>query len=93
MWTRRTFIKGVAGLSLTLPFAGRGFAQEPIRIGHQADLTGVGSAFGFWNDRAARAAVDKINAEGGIAGRPIELFTEDTRSGSNDGVQAFRSLA
>lgn len=93
MWTRRTLLKGLAGAGMvvSLPWPAR--AQAPIRIGHQADLTGVASIFGFWNDRAAQAAVDKLNAEGGINGRRVELITEDTGSNANTGVRAFRSLA
>lgn len=92
MSTRRTFLKSLAAAGALLSLPGRAQAQDPIRIGHQADLTGVVAAFGFWNDRAARAAVDKLNEEGGIAGRHVELFTEDTASNASDGLRAFRSL-
>ena len=49
-------------------------------IGHHCDLTGVISSWGFWHDKAAKAAVDIINKGGGIAGRKVELVTEDTES-------------
>jgi len=35
---------------------------------------------------------DKINAEGGIAGRPIEIFIEDDESNATVGAQKFRKL-
>ena len=92
--SRRTFLRGLAGgaaLSL-LPWRFSA-ATEPIIIGHQADLTGVAAVFGFWNDRAARAATERINNElGGIAGRPIRLVTRDTQSSANTGINAFRRL-
>ncbi len=93
MLTRRTLIKGLGAAGALWALPGRTLGQEPIRIGHQVDLTGVAAAFGFWNDRAARAAVEKLNEEGGIAGRPVELFTEDTGSTATDGLRAFRTLA
>ena len=58
------------------------FAQSsgPIVIGHHCDLTGFISSWGFWHDKAAKAAVDIINEGGGIARRKVELVTEDTQS-------------
>jgi len=93
MWTRRALLKGIAGLGTIAVLPRWARAQGPIRIGHQADLTGVAAVFGFWNDRAARAAVDKLNEEGGIAGRPVELVTEDSTSTASTGLRAFRGLA
>ena len=49
-------------------------------IGHHCDLTGVISSWGYWHDKCAKAAVDIINKGGGIAGRKVELATEDTES-------------
>jgi branched-chain amino acid transport system substrate-binding protein len=67
-------------------------AAKPIVIGHQAELTGVASIFGFWNDRAARAAVARLNNTGGIAGRPVKLVTRDSASNPNTGLNAMREL-
>ena len=58
-----------------------GYAQaqssEPVRIGFQVHRTGIGAAYGRWYDRTTEAAVARINAGGGINGRPVELITED----------------
>ncbi|MEM7533278.1 MAG: ABC transporter substrate-binding protein, partial [Chloroflexota bacterium] len=67
-------------------------SSEPIIIGHQPELTGPASIFGFWNDRAAQAAVKRINENGGIAGRPVELVTRDTGTNPEQGLDAFRRL-
>src|SRR5436305_14965168 len=97
--TRRSFLdaalKGgalasTASLSITRDL----FAQAggPIVIGHHCDLTGVISSWGFWHDKAAKAAVDLINKGGGIAGRKVELVTEDTESNPAPGARKLRNL-
>lgn len=65
---------------------------EPIKIGHLADLTGPLAPYGYSNELVLRAAIGKINAEGGIAGRPVELYTEDTESKVPTGVMKYRKL-
>ena len=67
-------------------------ASGPIVIGHHCDLTGVISSWGFWHDKAAKAAVDIINKGGGIAGRKVELVTEDTESNPAPGARKLRNL-
>lgn len=64
----------------------------PIIIGHQCDLTGGFSSWGYWCDKAGRAAVQYINESGGIAGRPVEYVVEDTESNPPTGARKFRSL-
>jgi branched-chain amino acid transport system substrate-binding protein len=89
MLTRREFLKALAGtgMILGLPLVGR--AQTPIRIGHQVDLSGSLAIYGYWQDKALRAAVAEV---GEIAGRPLELLTEDTESNPATGVQKLRRL-
>ena len=67
-------------------------ASGPIVIGHHCDLTGVISSWGYWHDKAAKAAVDIINKGGGIAGRKVELATEDTESNPATGARKLRNL-
>src|SRR3977135_1537194 len=85
--SRRSFLKtalaggaldGTARLTITKDLFAQ--ASGPIVIGHHCDLTGVISSWGFWHDKAAKAAVDIINKGGGLAGRKVELVTEDTES-------------
>jgi branched-chain amino acid transport system substrate-binding protein len=67
-------------------------ASEPLVIGHHCDLTGVISSWGYWHDKAAKAAVEIINKGGGIAGRQVELATEDTESNPASGARKLRNL-
>lgn len=98
--TRRSFLQGVLaggvlGQGLSLTIAHDLLAKptgEPIRIGHQCDLTGGISSWGYWHDKAAKAAVEYLNQNDGIAGRPVEYIVEDTETNPPTGARKFRSL-
>ena len=61
-------------------FAAPSFAAEPIKIGAFFALSGPAANIGTPTKLVAQMAVDKINKEGGINGRPIELIVGDTES-------------
>ena len=96
--SRRSFLEvalaggalGTANLTLMSDVYAQ--ASGPIVIGHHCDLTGVISSWGLWHDKAAKAAVDIINQGGGIAGRKVELATEDTESNPASGARKLRNL-
>ena len=97
--TRRSFLEtalkggalaGTASLTITKDLFAQ--ASGPIVIGHHCDLTGVISSWGYWHDKCAKAAVDIINKGGGIAGRKVELATEDTESNPAPGARKLRNL-
>ncbi|MEO0277868.1 MAG: ABC transporter substrate-binding protein [candidate division WOR-3 bacterium] len=66
--------------------------KEPIRIGLIAEKTGALAAYGYSHEKVMRAAVEKVNKEGGIGGRRIELFVEDTETKPATGALKFRKL-
>ncbi len=66
--------------------------ENPIKIGMIADKTGVLAAYGYSHEKVLRAAVAKINKEGGIAGRPVKLIVEDTESKASVATLKFRKL-
>lgn len=88
-------IGGIVGLLL---FAGCSPANDEdpdvdeIVIGVQADLSGGISSWGVWIERAAKAAVDKINRDGGISGRKVRYVVEDTGSDPSAGSRKLRKL-
>src|SRR5947209_10927191 len=97
--TRRSFLHtalkggalaGVASLTIAKDLFAQ--ASGPLVIGHHCDLTGVISSWGYWHDKAAKAAVEIINKGGGIAGRKVELATEDTESNPAPGARKLRNL-
>ena len=65
-------------LSLTL-LTGWGpvWGADPIKLGAFFDLTGPSSAIGTPTKLVAEMVVKKINGEGGINGRPLELVIAD----------------
>src|SRR5258708_11066071 len=67
-------------------------ASGPIVIGHHCDLTGVFTSCGYWHDKAAQIASGLMNKTGGIAGRKVELATEDTESNPATGARKLRNL-
>jgi branched-chain amino acid transport system substrate-binding protein len=97
--SRRSFLETVlaggtlaATASLTITRDLFAQASGPIVIGHHCDLTGVISSWGYWHDKAAKAAVELINQGGGISGRKVELVTEDTESNPAPGARKLRNL-
>ena len=67
-------------------------ASGPIILGSHCELTGGFASWGYWHDKAAKAAVQLVNEQGGIAGRKVELITEDTESNPATGTRKLRSL-
>ena len=52
--------------------------ELPIKVGVIADQTGPLSFVGIANANVARMVIDDINAEGGLLGRQIDLYLEDS---------------
>lgn len=97
--TRRSFLQtalagGAVASTAYLGLTRDLFAKEsgPIVIGHHCELTGGFSSWGYWHDKCAKKAVELINEGGGIAGRKLELATEDTESNPAIGARKLRAL-
>jgi branched-chain amino acid transport system substrate-binding protein len=68
-------------------------AADPIKVGIATDLTGpIGYFQGIGYANVATMVTDDINAKGGLLGRPIELYIEDTGSDERIGVGSVRRL-
>lgn len=63
------------GLSLTL--AAPAVAQEPIRIGSFLSVTGPAAFLGDPEQKTLEMQVEKINADGGVLGRKLQLVVYD----------------
>ncbi|MGI9310805.1 MAG: ABC transporter substrate-binding protein [bacterium] len=68
-------------------------SSEPIRIGAQIHRTGIGASYGRWYERVTVAAIDLINQEGGINGRPVELIVEDDGTDPKRGAEVMEKFA
>ena len=53
---------------------------EPVKVGLVTSLTGASASPGISVKQGAELAVKYLNENGGLAGRPIELFIEDDAS-------------
>ena len=61
--------------------------KKAIRIGFVAQLTGVQAELGVQERNGVQLAMEKINAKGGIGGRPVELVVRDDL-GTPEGARA-----
>ena len=66
-------------------------AAEPIKVLAPFNLTGPQAALGAPCYKGAELAVDKLNAAGGVLGRPIELIQIDTASEVSRTTNAIES--
>ena len=94
--SRRTFCISTAILSLTVsvtalpPLAQA--ADDTIKLGIVAPMSGPNARYGAFSMHGAELAVKDINAAGGIDGRKIELFNADSQGTPVEGVSATRRL-
>jgi len=89
-------ISVLAGV-LALAFAGAASAQKingsEIRIGVVTPVTGQAADVGKREAIGAQAAVDVINAKGGVAGVKIKLYFGDEGSNPQEAINAVRKVA
>ena len=86
------WLTGGLGFALTFGLAAPGQAQEPIKIGLVAALSGGSAKSGEGITRGLTAAIDEINAAGGVLGRKLMLIRRDDESNPSKGQIAAREL-
>jgi ABC-type branched-subunit amino acid transport system substrate-binding protein len=59
---------------------GESASARPIKVGVITDQTGALSFMGIANANVARMVIDAINDKGGLLGRKIELYLEDSET-------------
>lgn len=86
--TRRTALAAAAAYSAlgALSFVS---AQggEPIKVGVLIALSGPAAAYGAEERRAVEAVFNKVNAQGGIRGRKVELVVRDTKTNPTEAAR------
>ncbi len=82
-------------LAILLAFAGAAAttrAQETIKIGEFASMTGEHAGFGQQSHKGTQLAIDEINAAGGVLGRKLELIMEDDQSQAGQAATVVQKL-
>ncbi|MCG6206078.1 ABC transporter substrate-binding protein [Rhodopseudomonas sp. HC1] len=72
--------------------AAPGFAQDTMKLGLVAAMSGQSAKSGEAIVRGLTLAVDEINAKGGVLGKKVELVVRDDESNPAKGVIAAREL-
>lgn len=63
-----------------------------LKLGIIESLTGPASAYGEAHNKGTRLAVEMINKQGGVNGKPIEVFAEDDKSDPATGINSAKKL-
>lgn len=71
---------------------GGGDDSGPIKIGAVLDITGAGASLGVPERQTLRMLAQRLNAEGGINGRRVELIIEDNQSAEDAAARAATKL-
>ena len=66
--------------------------EEPIKVGVIADLTGPLSFVGIANANVARMVITDLNAKGGVLGRQLEMYLEDSATDDATAAEVARAL-
>lgn len=75
--------------------AGVSVAQEVVRIGHVAPLSGPQAHYGKDNENGSRMAIDELNAQGVVIGGKkvkLELLAEDDAADPKQGAAVAQKL-
>jgi branched-chain amino acid transport system substrate-binding protein len=90
----RRLASSLAALSLVLAGCGEDAAttSDPIRVGQIVSLTGNYSPLGSENKKSVELAVEKVNRDGGVLGRELEVVVKDDKSQPDQSVLAFNDL-
>lgn len=67
-------------------------AEDTIKVGAATSLSGWMAAFDTNATKAAKLAVDEINAKGGLLGKKLEFVQIDTRTDPAETARAAQSL-
>jgi len=90
--SRRSLAAAAGALLLALPAAGPAAAQEKLKLGLVAAMSGQSAKSGEAIVRGLTIAADEINAKGGVLGKPIEILARDDESNPAKGAIAAREL-
>ncbi len=68
------------------------FAQDAIKVGEFASLTGKEATYGQAAHKGMVLAIEQANAAGGVLGRKLELVSEDNQSKAGESATVVKKL-
>ena len=87
------FFKTLFLLVMVFAFAaGPALAADTVKIGLLAPLTGFAAADGLSVHNSVKLALERINNEGGVLGKKVELVVYDDRADGKEAVALARKL-
>jgi branched-chain amino acid transport system substrate-binding protein len=96
---KRITVLAICSVSLILGLlpafgAGKGEAteEEPIKVGAIFAITGGASYLGAPEQKTAEMLVEKLNAQGGVLGRPIQLIVKDSGGSPEKAISFAKQL-
>ena len=66
--------------------------RPDLVVGSLLALSGDGRSFGITQQRGMKIALEEVNAEGGINGKPLKIEYADTKLDEDLGVQEYKRL-
>ncbi len=66
--------------------------EKPIKLGAIYILSGSAASYGQFAEQGLTLAIEEINADGGVLGRPLEYSIEDSQGSASAAIQAARKL-
>ncbi len=72
--------------------AATALAQDEIKVGEFAALTGGSASFGQSSHKGTLLGIEEINASGGVLGKKLKLITEDDQSAAGQPATIVRKL-
>ncbi|MEN2976630.1 ABC transporter substrate-binding protein (plasmid) [Tistrella bauzanensis] len=96
-FSRRTLLKSTAAAAALAPLGrlwipGARAADNPITLGLVTPLSGAQEMIGSFVRHGAEIAIEKINADGGVNGRPLALEMRDSKANPAAATVAAREL-
>src|ERR1700720_679028 len=88
----RRFLLAVGAASLSFAVALPAKAEDTLKLGLVAAMSGQSAKSGEAIVRGLSLAIDEINAKGGVLGKKVELLVRDDESNPAKGVIAAREL-
>jgi branched-chain amino acid transport system substrate-binding protein len=74
---KKSFTAAIVGVFLVFTLVGIGTAADTIKLGVAGPHSGDLASYGIPTVKAAELVVKKINANGGVLGKQVELLVED----------------